>query len=285
MDETKPYLIRNMTQHEVEQIAVEWAAKEGWNPGLHDALCFYSTDPQGFFAGFLGNEPIACISAVAYDPDFAFIGFYIVKPEHRGRGYGLQIWNAAMTYLQTRNIGLDGVVEQQDNYKKSGFEFAYRNIRYEGTAHQPTEPFPGIVPASEVAFNEIVQYDAGIFPVPRPQFLQGWLKQPESLAFVALQGGKVAGYSVIRRCRTGYKIGPLFADNKDLAHQLFLASGNHVQPGTPLFLDTPAANQAAIQLAEAYGMKKVFETARMYTKYQPAIDLNKIYGVTTFELG
>jgi len=274
-----------MTPDEVERIAVEWAAKEGWNPGLHDAPYFYAADPKGFFAGFLGDEPIACISAVAYDPDFAFIGFYIVKPEHRGKGYGLKIWNAAIAYLQTQNIGLDGVVEQQVNYKKSGFELAYRNIRYEGTAQPTTARFPEIVPASEVAYDEIAQYDAGIFPVPRPRFLQGWLKQPESLALVALQAGRVAGYSVLRKCRIGYKIGPLFADNKDLANKLFLASCNQVKPGTAIFLDTPAMNEAAVQLAEAHGMKKVFETARMYTKSQPDIDLNRIYGVTTFELG
>lgn len=98
MHENKPYLIRNMTPDEVERIAVEWAAKEGWNPGIYDAPCFYAADPKGFFAGFLGDEPIACISAVAYDPDFAFIGFYIVNPEHRGKGYGLKIWNAAIAY-------------------------------------------------------------------------------------------------------------------------------------------------------------------------------------------
>lgn len=285
MHENKPYLIRSMTPDEVERIAVEWAAKEGWNPGIYDAPCFYATDPQGFFAGFLGDEPIACISAVAYDPDFAFIGFYIVKPEYRGKGYGLKIWNAAIAYLQTQNIGLDGVVAQQENYKKSGFELAYRNIRYEGAAQSTKEQFPEIVPVSEVAFDEIVQYDAGIFPVPRPRFLQGWLKQPESLALVALQDGNVAGYCMIRKCRAGYKIGPLFAGNKDLANKLFLASGNHVQPGTAIFLDTPAMNEAAVQLAEHHGMKKVFETARMYTKSQPDIDLNRIYGVTTFELG
>jgi hypothetical protein len=29
----------------------------------------------------------------------------------------------------------------------------------------------------------------------------------------------------------------------------------------------------------------VFETARMYTRADPAIDLSKLFGVTTFELG
>lgn len=48
-------------------IAVDWAAEEGWNPGLPDADCYYAADPQGFFIGFLGADPIATISAVRYN--------------------------------------------------------------------------------------------------------------------------------------------------------------------------------------------------------------------------
>ena len=82
-----------------------------------------------------------------------------------------------------------------------------------------------------------------------------------------------------------YEVITLFADTQDLANKLFLASGNFVEPGTQIYLDTPEVNQAAVQLAESYGMHKVFETARMYTKSQPDIDTNKVFGVTTFELG
>ena len=52
------YHIRAMTRDEVD-VAVDWAAAEGWNPGLHDADCFYRADPQGFLVGLLDGEPIA----------------------------------------------------------------------------------------------------------------------------------------------------------------------------------------------------------------------------------
>ncbi len=125
------YIIRTMTRKEVD-LAIEWSAQEGWNPGIRDAECFYSADPSGFFIGLLNDEPIAVISVVKYGESFGFLGFYIVKPEYRGKGYGIQIWNAGLKYLEGRNVGLDGVVAQQNNYKKSGFKLAYRNIRYEG---------------------------------------------------------------------------------------------------------------------------------------------------------
>jgi len=282
---TKKYIIRNMTEEEIKSIAIEWAAEEGWNPGLYDATCFYAADPKGFFVGLLDNEPISCISAVAYDETFGFVGFYIVKPAYRGKGYGLKIWNAAMAYLNTQNIGLDGVIEQQANYKKSGFKLAYSNIRYEGTAMRTDKHFPEIAPLSEVSFDDLTSYDTALFPVHRHQFLKAWLTQPESMVLVAVQNKHIIGYGVIRKCRIGYKIGPLFADNKDIANKLYLALCHFVEPGTKIYLDVPEINPAAINLAESYSMKTVFGTARMYTKSQPDMNNNKVFGVSTFELG
>ncbi|HDU8132738.1 TPA: GNAT family N-acetyltransferase, partial [Legionella pneumophila] len=66
----KDYLVETMNQDEVN-LAISWAAREGWNPGIHDATCFYQTDPHGFFAGKLNGKTIAIGSAVIYDEFFA----------------------------------------------------------------------------------------------------------------------------------------------------------------------------------------------------------------------
>jgi GNAT superfamily N-acetyltransferase len=110
-------------------LAADWAAAEGWNPGLADATCFATVDPAGFLIGELDGAPAATISCVNYDARFAFIGFYIVRPDLRGRGYGLRMWAAAIAHAGTRVVGLDGVVAQQQNYRKSGFALAHANIR------------------------------------------------------------------------------------------------------------------------------------------------------------
>jgi len=90
------YTIKTMTRQEVA-IAIDWAAAEGWNPGFNDAECFHAADPNGFFVGLLGDEPIATLSAVRYGDSFGFLGFYIVKPEQRGKAYGIQLWNAGLS--------------------------------------------------------------------------------------------------------------------------------------------------------------------------------------------
>ena len=103
------FTIRPMRPDEIS-IAIEWAAAEGWNPGLSDAACFASVDPQGFLIGELDGQPAATVSCVNYDARFAFLGFYIVRPDLRGKGHGLRIWNAAIAHAGPRVIGLDGVV-------------------------------------------------------------------------------------------------------------------------------------------------------------------------------
>ena len=279
------YQIKTMGRKDLD-IAVEWIAKEGWNPGLNDADAFYETDPDGYFMGFLGSEPISCISAVSYGWKFGFLGFYITKPEYRGKGYGIQVWNKAIDYLGNQNIGLDGVVAQQENYKKSGFKLAYHSIRYEGKWISKSKySSANIVEISKIPFEQLVKYDSQLFPATRPEFLRLWIKQPKCLAIGFLKNNKLQGYGMVRKCRTGFKIGPLFADNESIAAQLFNNLRKFVDDETPVFLDIPEVNKAAVTLAEKYQMKPMFETARMHTKRVPEIELNKIFGVTTFELG
>lgn len=274
-----------MTRQEID-IAIDWAAAEGWNPGLYDANCFYGADPNGFLIGLLEDEPIAAISAVKYGDSFGFLGFYIVKPEYRDKGYGIQIWNAGLAYLRGRTIGLDGVVDQQSNYQNSGFRLAYRNIRYQGIGGGYFSMDSDIMQLSNpLLFDEIYAYDKLFFPDNRMQFLKCWINQPESTALGIRQNGMLAGYGVLRIGRSGYKIGPLFANTPELAEQLFLALKAHAPEGAPIFLDTPEVNSAAIDLAKRHNMIVAFETARMYRGESPDLPVNRLFGVTTFELG
>ncbi len=275
--------IETMSREQID-FAVDLAAAEGWNPGLDDAECFYRSDPEGFLLGRLDRRPIGCISATSYQGLFGFIGFYIVIPELRGKGYGIQLWRAAMKRLEGHNIGLDGVVDQQANYAKSGFQLAYRNIRYEGTKHESARDQHSI-PIHARHLDQVEAIDRRLFPARRTAFLKAWLAYPGASARGTFDGDAMTAFGVIRPCRQGYKIGPLYAEDDPTAEQLIDDLIADIPVDKPYYLDTPETNAAAVDLAERRGMRKVFETARMYTQDKPNIAVEKIYGVTTFELG
>lgn len=272
--------IRRMTSADLG-LAVEWAAGEGWNPGLHDAEAFFAADPHGFFIAELNGQAVGCISAVAYDDYFGFMGFYIVKKELRHLGIGMQLWNASLDYMGSRTIGADGVVEMLEKYGQFDFRIAHQNARYEGLG---SETQSVLAELSRVPFEELERYDSRFFPAPRTAFLKSWISRPGTRGQVALNNGSISGYGVIRPCWQGFKIAPLFADSPEIAEELF-RSLSGLAVAQPIFLDIPVCNQDAVRLVEGQGMLKVFETARIYRGTPPELPLDSIYGVTSFELG
>jgi Acetyltransferase (GNAT) domain/Acetyltransferase (GNAT) family len=265
-------------------IAVEWAAVEGWNPGRQDAECFAAVDPTGFLIGEVGGEPVATISNVNYDELFSFLGFYIVRPDRRGRGYGLRMWQAGLAHSGARTTGLDGVVAQQSNYRKSGFVLAYRNIRFGGVVAAPTSLPSGVIALGGVPFGALEADDARIFPAPRSAFLRSWTGAPGHTGGALIRDGGLTGWGVIRPCRNGCKVGPLVASDRRSAETVFTALIAAVGGGT-VFLDVPEVNREAVALAESLGLAPVFETARMYNGPTRPMRIDRLYGVTTFELG
>jgi hypothetical protein len=269
---------------DVQRMA-DWAGDEGWNPGNTDALAFQVADPGAFLIGRLDGEPVTCISVVRYGAGFGFLGFYIARPVARGKGYGIKIWDAGMARLKGRNVGLDGVVAQQHNYKKSGFRTAWNNIRHEGPAPKVAAP-AGVTfaDARSIAFDRLAVFDRRFFPETRDAFLSAWISQPERAAMVAVKDGKLVGFAVMRACRAASRVGPLFADSPEIAGALVGALAARTG-ATAVAIDMPDRNKLAIRLAEQMNLKPSFETARMYTGPDPDIDYAGIFAVTSLELG
>jgi hypothetical protein len=276
-----PRTIRTLTASEVETL-VDWAGREGWNPGLGDAAVLRAADPEGFIGAFLGGEMVAGISAVAYGSSYGFIGLYICRPERRGEGHGKAVWRAGMARLGNRIVGLDGVAEQRANYQRMGFVPAYETVRYSG---RPAG-LPGggdIRPVTSADLAGILAYDRQCFAAPREAFLRGWL-QPPRIAIMSAGPGGITGYAVARHCREGFKIGPLFADGVDLAVPM-TAHLRAATAGETLHIDAPASQAGFTASLRAAGLVPGFATTRMYKGGHPQLEASRIFGITTLELG
>lgn len=281
--------IRPLLRSEFD-LVIEWAAKEGWNPGLHDADIFWQTDPQAYLGVELDGDLVAAGSVVSYTGKFGFMGFFIVRPDLRGQGIGTQLWFHRRDALLARLdpgacIAMDGVFDMQDWYAKGGFVFAHRNLRMQGIG-QAAEADIACVDLVELPFEQIAEYDTRHFGYSREAFLRPWVQPKSGRALGVVEDGRLRGYGVVRECQEGFKIGPLFADDDVIADQIFEALSDHAA-GQALILDVPEVNEAALALARKNGMQEVFGCARMYYGADDGMTLpwQNIYGVTTFELG
>lgn len=282
-----PKTFRKATRSELD-LAVSWAASEGWNPGRNDAEVFWQTDPEGFVCIEQEGQVIGTGSIVSYGGKFGFMGFFIVREDFRGQGIGRDFWNWRRDRLFSRldpgaAIGMDGVFAMQDFYSKGGFHFSHRNLRMQGTAGS-FAPDPKLVPLTELPFDMVTACDRLHFGFARDTFLKTWIQPDGGASLGLVENGVLVAMGVVRPCLTGYKIGPLFADSAGSAKIIFEGLSN-CATGKPIFLDTPENNPGALALATRYGLEEVFGCARMYYGNAPELPWQNIYGITTFELG
>lgn len=264
-------------------IVTSWAAAEGWNPGLGDVTAFFAQDPDGFLLGRLAGEPVSAVSVVNYGDDYAFLGCYLVRPDLRGRGLGMATWQAGLAHAGSRTIGLDGVPDQQDNYRRSGFELAYRSARFGGIARL-APPDGSVRPLSRADIPAVHAYDSACLPADRFRFLTAWLNEPGHHTLVREVNGEITGYGALRPARDSLRVGPLFANTVEDARQLLAALGEWAH-GAPIAIDVPLCNDPAVELARSAGLTPSFDTARMYTGPVRPHAQERVFGVTTLELG
>lgn len=281
---------RPLSRTEVGEL-IDWAAAEGWNPGLADADTFWAADPSAFWGMEIEGEWVGAGAIPSYGRKLGFMGLFIVRPEWRGQGLGRKLWYFRRDKLRERldpdaSILMDGVFEMQPFYASGGFVFTHRNLRMQGTG-EAGKPDPRVRPLREFPIEIVEACDLRHFGASRRGFLEKWI-QPSGGAGFAIPAAddpdKLRGYAVVRPCRSGFKIGPLFADDPEVAEALFRACSG-VAAGEPLFLDTPEINADALALAKRHGMEEVFGCARMVLGEPPPLPWKSIYGVTTFELG
>ena len=267
---------RRATPDEIA-LLLDWAAAEGWNPGLDDAAAFHAADPEGFFVAEVDGAPVAAISVVNHSAEQSFLGLYLCRPAHRGRGVGYALWQYALRHAGDRTIGLDGVPAQQANYARSGFVKTGSTLRHLCT---PTGA-ASLREAGPADLADCVARDAAITGHARPAFAAGWFAPaPTRRTLLDGQGGQVT----IRLCREDAKIGPLYADTAEQAAALVAGAARHVGAAR-VYVDLPETTPQAAQLANMLDARETFRTARMYRGTPPIPDTARQFGIATMELG
>lgn len=280
----------SLTSMRADEVALlsNWAKAEGWNPGVSDITIAHNIDPEAFVALRDGNELVGGGTIFRVSPTFGFMGLFIVRADRRGAGLGRALWHHRRDRLRARlepgaTIGMDGVLEMVPFYTDGGFRLAHHDLRYEGLAHGHKDPDVAAVTPND--FDDIVALDAQLLGSVRPVFLRAWLNAPGAHAVLLRSvSGHILALGVMRPALVGYKFGPVLAETPQLArrvltHLLSMAQGRQVQ------LDVPESNAAGLALAKSLGLHPIFSCARMYHGPMPQVDVQHIFGVTSFEFG
>jgi len=265
------------------RLALEWARAEGWQPGQGDATPFFAADPEGFFRSRVDGQTVATLSAVRGSDSLAFVGLYIVEPGHRGIGIGKALWEDVLARYQGFTLGLDAVPAQISAYESAGFAISHVNARYSSGDLPAPDGRIEVGRAADLDLDELTAYDGRHFFGPRPDFLRHWIAGEDRDAVVTTSDGEITGFAASRRADPGHRIGPVFADDPEIARELILELAAGVDG--PVAIDLPEANLAGVELVGSLGMERSFETTRMYRGPAPSLPLDRIYGITTIELG
>lgn len=261
--------IRVMRREELD-LAMDWLAREGWNPGLRDGECFWQEDPDGFFIGVLNRIPVVMGALGRMGERHGVIRFVIVHERFRHRGFGRQMMQHLLSQMTGRTIA----VEAQDHclpaYEDAGFRASWRTVRYGKTWENVPRQWRevDVQPLAQTT-RPLLVYDKNVTTIDRENLLDCWLSRQGSRAFLSQHGGLVKGYGVVRACRQGYRIGPLFADSPGIAEALFQRLVSVVPPNESIQMDIPDRNKPALALAHKYEMQPLASTTRLYLPEAP----------------
>lgn len=267
------------------QVVHEWAKAEHWDLGIGDAERFFNVDNQGFYLAYVNDQPVASVSVVNYTDDFAYAGFYLVAPGLRGKGYGLRLSYEAFRHGENRSVGLDGMPEQESNYKKGGFVTYYETSRLVGVVNNSVACPDGVEKITEKNISEVIRYDEKVTGYPRDSLLVDWFNGGERYGFVAKSEDKIAGIVGIRRSTEGYRLGPLYSESQDVLEKLFASALSQVPVGQRVTIDATTITSDFIKLLEEQGFEQIFHTLRMYRGSEPKGEKEKIKAIVSLELG
>ncbi|KAF9291827.1 hypothetical protein BGZ68_001819 [Mortierella alpina] len=327
------FYLEACSQEEAAHYFHSWSISEHWNPGSggHDIRqVFHKIDPNGFFLGRIASESdhkssddkvVSIISAVRFgDSKLGWIGYYLVDPAYRGRGYGLLGFHRALDHLQDcTSIGLDGVMAQVENYKKSGFTtINWQNERRHGSVVDVVETKEpalvqairenkvlGLVNITDAPVERLAALEEQFMGLQRPDFVRNWAQfhgagkdEPQLGRFGAAvvstsDPNKVLGYGCVRRAETSYRVGPLYATSGEVAKQILVKlamavvdADRQTPHGVPLMfdIDMPNTNVEAVKIMDGFGWKNTFPSLRMWKGPGPKVDVNGVYGICTLEI-
>ncbi|HET7900597.1 MAG TPA: GNAT family N-acetyltransferase [Candidatus Nanopelagicales bacterium] len=267
-DVDAPPEVRPLTRDELD-VVLSWCVDAGWNPGLHDADALWAADPDALWGVEVDGVLVGAGSTVRRGSRAGGVGLLVVDPAHRRQGIGSMTFpflvDGALSRLEPgAGIALDCPEAHQDFCERFGF-VPIRRIARSTTTVQPGRrgPYAGQLRAlAQLPFDKLVAYDAQFAGGERPEWLRAWMTPRDGLGIGAYEAGRFLGIGVIRRARDGHRIGPFYAESREVAEDLYSAL-THTVVGQRISLDVPLEDTDVVAFATSKGFTVASEVVHM----------------------
>jgi|GEM_PF-2720231 len=258
---------------------------EGWNYGVDDIWVATQAMLNSFIVGIVGNQIVACRAVTPYE-SFTYCSFLLVKPEFRSLGYGRQVQTMVLEQVGAGNMIVDKMPGTDRWSREHGFQSSDLFCSYHLDSHTRNDVCEQSLPIFPVHsfLEDVLDYDASFFPSSRRSYMKTWLSMPHSNGVLWYDENAVRGYGVIRKANKGYRIGPLYAENSEIACHLFRALIAGLQ-NESIALSMPEQSPLTHSLVAAFQLRPTVRLQRMYSKSPLDIPYEKIAAITNFTFG
>jgi predicted N-acetyltransferase YhbS len=204
-------------------------AAVGWNQNAADWQIMLELGRGFAVDDAAGNLVATAITLPYYGGGFGWISMVLVAANHRRAGLATRLMQHCIGDLTTAGLVpvLDATPAGQPVYRALGFRSTSsmkRLSRQDGLAIDVAAAGFDIRPIEAADWPRLRVFDAMAFGADRGLLLQNLQQRQPALGLLALREGHIVGYLLGRDGRAATQLGPLVADDVDIANAL-LAHG------------------------------------------------------------
>ena len=254
---------RNMELSDIDAgLSLCRAAK--WNQLARDWEIFLHLSPDGCRVATSAGKVIGTVTTIRYQHFFSWIGMVLVDPGYRRQGIGIQLLQEALEILHSEEtVKLDATPAGREVYLKLNFVDEYPVSRM-NTIVDPT----GLKVSSARAVQKddlisLSAFDREIFGADRQPLLEWIWEGAPQYAFMLEEKNKIQGYCLGRQGYNYMHIGPVVANNIDIAKNLVGAALQN-SIGLPVILDVLHFDTGWLKWLAAIGFAEQRLFTRMY---------------------
>jgi GNAT superfamily N-acetyltransferase len=253
---------------------VALSAAAGWNQNAADWRLMLELG-EGWGLALADGTLVASTLVLPYGA-FAWISMVLVLPGHRRQGHATRLLGVALDHLE--KVGLVAILDAtpagRDVYRRHDFRDCWTFKRY--VMHRRTDP--GQIPVRPLRESDwpwIRELDRAAFGGDRERLLRALASRLPAAALVVERAGYVLG----RDGREVSQLGPLVANNPDVARSLL--AGALARVTLPLYLDI--ADHAVLD-RDGLALERPFMRMVRGAARSPG-DESRVYMVAGPELG